>query len=465
MTQPFRLDAGGDHIDRARPLSFTFDGRSYQGFAGDTLASALIANGVRLVARSFKYHRPRGIVGLGAEEPNALLRVGRGDRAEPNVRATTIALTEGLVAQSQNRWPSLRFDLGRAADLLGRFLPAGFYYKTFMGPGKGWMIYEPFIRRAAGLGAPPNGIDPDAYDKRYAHADVLIAGGGLAGLAAALAAGARGERVILADEGAALGGAPFAGGEAVDGRPVADWIARATERLASLPNVRVLNRTTVAGAYDHGFAVLVEEIGGADLRHRLWKVRSRRLVLATGAIERPLVFPGNDRPGVMLASAALGYVTRYAAAPGRRLAVMTNNDSAYRTAIALKDAGIDIAAILDARDSIEPALRAVAQDRDIPVHAGAMIRRVHGSQRVTGISWSAPGAGGRLDCDGLCMSGGWTPTIHLHSQTRGTLRYDAAIQAFLPDQSIDAVRSVGACAGTFDVADAIAHGTAAGNNA
>ncbi|HEX2889840.1 sarcosine oxidase subunit alpha family protein [Vineibacter terrae] len=464
MTQPFRLPGGG-RIDRSQPLAFTFDGRAYEGYAGDTLASALIANGVHLVGRSFKYHRPRGIVGLGAEEPNALLRIGTGDRAEPNMRATTVALTDGLVAQSQNRWPSLRFDLGQAADLLSRLLPAGFYYKTFMGPGDAWMVYEPYIRRAAGLGRPPDGADPDPYDKRHAHADVLIAGGGLAGLAAALAAGRRGERVILADEDIALGGAPFAGGEMVEGLPVADWIAGTTARLSAMGNVRVLTRTTVAGAYDHGFTVLVERTERPDLRCRLWKVRAKRLILATGAIERPLVFPGNDRPGVMMASAALGYVTRYAAAPGRRLAIVTNNDGAYQTAASLHDSGVSIAAVLDVRSDVDPAAQEAARQRAIPVHGGAVITRVDGRQRVTGLRWTDAGGGGRLACDGLCMSGGWIPTIHLHSQTRGTLRYDEAVHAFLPDRPIEGVRSVGACAGTFDAADAVAHGTAAGNDA
>ena len=287
MTQPFRNDDGG-RIDRGRRLGFAFDGRRYTGHAGDTLASALLANGVRLVGRGFKYHRPRGVVAAGAEEPNALVRIGEGARAEPNARATQIELYDGLVASSQNRWPSLGFDIGAANDLLSRVFPAGFYYKTFMWPAGAWMFYERFIRRAAGLGKAPTGPDPDVYEKRWAHCDVLVVGGGPTGLAAARAAGASGARVVLADEQAEFGGSLLADRATLDGGPAADWAGAVVEELRAAPEVRLLPRTTVAGCYDHNFLVAVERLTDhlplaerAGPRQRLWKVRAKRVVFAT----------------------------------------------------------------------------------------------------------------------------------------------------------------------------------------
>ena len=335
----FRTASGG-RVDRSRKLRFRFDGHAYEGMAGDTLASGLLANGVHLVGRSFKYHRPRGILTAGAEEPNALVTVRRdAARTTPNLRATQVELYDGLAAHSQNRWPSLAFDAGRIAEWLSPLMPAGFYYKTFMWPPSLWMRYEAVIRRVAGLGMAPTAPDPDHYDKTHAHCDVLVVGGGPSGLAAALAAGRSGARVILCDEQAEFGGSLLSAPEVIEGRSASDWLAAALSELQSMPELTLLSRTTAFGYYDHNYLGLVERVTdhlGPTApphlpRQRLWKVRARQVVLATGAIERPLVFAGNDRPGVMLAGALRTYLHRYAVRPDR-VVVLTNNDGAYAAA-------------------------------------------------------------------------------------------------------------------------------------
>ena len=352
-----RLAEGG-RIDRGRPLRFTFNGRAHTGFAGDTLASALIAEGVRVVGRSFKHHRPRGVFTAGPEEPSAIVQLGEGARTLPNLRATQIELYDGLVAASLHCWPSVEFDVGAINGWFARLMPAGFYYKTFMWPQSLWMTYETVIRRAAGMGRAPELPDPDRYEKCHAHCDLLVAGGGPAGLAAALAAGRAGARVILADERNEFGGALLDGRAEIDGAPALDWVAAAVAELHSLPEVRLLARTTVFGYYDHNYLGAVERVtdhlgpiaAPAELpRQRLWKIRARRVVLAAGAHERPLVFADNDRPGIMLASAARTYVNRYAVRPGSRAVVFTNNDSAYATARDLAGAGVEVAAVVDVR--------------------------------------------------------------------------------------------------------------------
>ena len=348
-----RLAKGG-RIDRSRLLSFRFDGKELEGYAGDTLASALLANDIHFVARSFKYHRPRGILSAGAEEANALVTVGKGARATPNQRATQIELHQGLEAKSQNHWPSLHFDVGVLNDWLSFLYPAGFYYKTFMWPPGFWMYYERFIRRAAGLGRCPSAPDPDRYEKRYAHADVLVVGAGPAGLAAALAAGSTGARVILADEQAEFGGSLLSETAEIAHRPATDWLDATVNELKGLEEGILLKRSTVAGYYNDNFLTIVERAGdhaestdhtSRVPRERLWLVRSKQVVLATGAIERPLVFAGNDRPGVMLADAARTYVRRYGVQPGKRAVVFTNNDSAYGAALAMAQAGMGVQVI------------------------------------------------------------------------------------------------------------------------
>ncbi|MBY0331215.1 MAG: (2Fe-2S)-binding protein, partial [Acetobacteraceae bacterium] len=466
---------GGGRIDRARPLRFSVDGRALTGFAGDTLASALLANGVHLVGRSFKYHRPRGILSAGSEEPNALVEIDRGrGRREPNTRATMVPLADGLVARSQNRWPSLRRDLGAWTGLAAPLFPAGFYYKTFLGPGRdAWhRRWEPLIRRMAGLGRAPDAPDPDRYANRYAHCDLLVVGAGPAGLAAALAAAEAGARVILCDEGGEPGGSLLAAPDArIDGLPAWDWLADALAELRGNPRVALLARTT---AFHHGlqnFVALAELLDRPDgLRERLWQVRARRVIHATGAIERPLPFAGNDRPGVMLADAARIYATRYAVLPGRRVAACVAHDGGYGAAFALHEAGAGIAALLDLRPEPPPALLDEARQRGIPVLAGHGIAGTRGGLHVTGLRAAPRLPDGRPDparaqdiaCDLLLMAGGWTPTLHLFSQARGRLRWEAAADAFLPAGPVEALAPIGACAGTRDLAAALDQGFTAG---
>ncbi|MBA3325355.1 MAG: (2Fe-2S)-binding protein, partial [Rhodobacteraceae bacterium] len=355
-----RLATGG-LIDRARTINFSFDGRPLTAHPGDTLASALIANGVRLVGRSFKYHRPRGILSAGSEEPNALVTLGHDEARTPNTRATQVEPYDGLAAFSQNRWPALGFDLMALNDLAAPILGAGFYYKTFMWPARAWeRIYEPLIRRAAGLGALSGRPDPDRSEKAYAFADLLVIGGGPAGLMAALTAGRAGARVILADEDFRMGGRLNAERLEIDGMPAAQWAAATVAELASLPNVRLMPRTTITGAYDGGTYGALERVSGhvgMPPEHvpldAFWRIAARRAILAAGAIERPVAFPDNDRPGVMLAGAVRAYVTRWGASPDRT-AVFANSDDGWRTALDLAAAGVTVTALIDARDGVTP---------------------------------------------------------------------------------------------------------------
>ena len=473
--------ATGGRIDRARPFAFTFDGRRYRGYAGDTLASALLANGVHLLGRSFKYHRPRGIFSAGPEEPNALVQLGTGAYTEPNAKAPMVPLVDGLVAASQNRWPSLGLDVGRANDLLSPLIPAGFYYKTFMWPAGMWMRYERVIRHAAGLGVSPRRPDPDRYDRRYAHCDVLVAGGGPAGLAAARAAAGAGARVILADERAAFGGAllaePDEGAVAIGGAPAAAWLDATLAALGTVGEATLLTHTTVFGYYDHNYLALLERVADRGAgpaegrpRERLWKVRARQVVLATGAIERPLTFAGNDRPGIMLAGAARRYLNQYAALAGRRAVLFTNNDDAYRTALELQAAGLRVVAAVDLRPDPRGVWPLRARAAGIRVLAGHAVVDTAGGHRLRRVS-VAPlnGAGDglagpslRLACDLLCISGGWTPAVHLFSQSRGRLHYDPERAHYVPGDSAQAERSAGAANGTFGLADCLREGAAAG---
>ncbi|MGQ0677855.1 MAG: sarcosine oxidase subunit alpha family protein [Rhodospirillales bacterium] len=472
----FRLQTGG-RIDRAKPLGFLFDGASYAGFQGDTLASTLLANGVRLVGRSFKYHRPRGVMAAGAEEPNALVQLRAGERSEPNVRATQIELYDGLAAASQNCWPSVGFDLGRANDLASRLLPAGFYYKTFMWPPGFWRFYEWFIRRAAGMGRAADRPDPDRYDHRFAHCDVLVVGGGPAGLAAALTAGRAGARAILCDEQSELGGSLLHDKAALGGRAAADWAADTIDTMRWMPEVTMLPRTTAFGYYDQNAVALCERVADhvaepapGQPRQRLWHVRARQVVLAAGAIERPLVFADNDRPGVMLADAARVYLNRYAVACGRRAVVLTNNDSAYRAALELAEAGVDVAAVVDVRAEAAGARAGQVRARSLRIVTGHAITAVHGAAGVTAVDiarLSEDGQSAALDretirCDLVLTSGGWTPSVHLFSQSGGRLAYDEALGAFVPGQAVQAVRSAGSCNGATTLADCLAQGYAAG---
>ncbi len=486
MTQPFRLADGG-LIDRGKTLRFQFDGHRYDGFAGDSLTSALLANGVHLVGRSFKYHRPRGIVSAGVEEPNALFQVGHDPRTEPNIKGTIAELVDGMVLQSQNAWPTVSFDLGAVNSRVSKFLPSGFYYKTFMGPGRGtkaWMIYERFIRKAAGLGYAPTRPDPDSYDKSFAHTDLLVVGSGPAGLAAALAAGRAGARVLLVEMDCRIGGHLLAAPEErIDAQPALDWVAKAEAELASLANVRVMTRTMCFAAYDHNFFALWENVGdhlteeerpAGQPRHRLWKLRTRQAIFAAGAIERPLIFRDNDRPGSMLAGAAETYLKRWAVKAGKRAVLATNNDSAYRTALALSEAGVEIAAVADLRENPSGHWTEAAQARGIKTLSGQGVFAAEGKKRVQGVRVGKLSADGkslaagqeRIDCDLVLNSGGWTPTVHLFSQAKGKLTWDEERQLFRPGTpGQPGQRSAGACNGTFGLDAILAEGHDSGRTA
>ncbi|NBC97119.1 MAG: FAD-dependent oxidoreductase, partial [Deinococcus-Thermus bacterium] len=472
-----RLPEGGRLIDRSAPVKFRFDGKGATGFVGDTLASALIAKGQRVVGRSFKYHRPRGVVASGAEEPNALVNLGRGARHEPNQRATTTEIFPGLEAESQNRWPSLEADVGAVNGLFARFLPAGFYYKTFIHPRPLWKhLFEPVIRQSAGLGKAPAQPDEDRYEHFHAVVDVLVVGGGMAGLTAALAAGATGARVLLVEQTAHWGGrtpVDVAGGEAA--------VEAALAQLRAMPNVHLRTRTMGAGVYDHGFILAYERVsdhapGGAAPRHRLWKIRARQVVTATGAIERPLSFPGNDVPGVMLASAVRDYAVNWAALPGRRVVVVTNNDDAYRTALTLAGLGVAVPAVIDARPQGGGTLMEQARAAGIRVETGAAIHKVHGRAEVDAVE-IGPQSGGRasetLRCDCVAMSGGWSPVVHLWSHCGGKLLWSDAHAHFHPDPALPPtgrdgrgfVVAAGAANGAMHAAEVAESGAAQGRHA
>lgn len=439
----FRLPSGGRLIERDRPISFTFNGRALQGLAGDTLASALLANGQVLQGRSFKYHRPRGLVASGPEEPNALMGLGQGSRFEPNQRATTTELFDGLQATSQNHWPSLEFDVGAVNSALSRFFPAGFYYKTFMQPRAAWKhLFEPFIRRSAGLGRAPEQADADHYAHFYSFADVLVVGGGMAGIAAATAAAETGARVIVMEQSAHWGGRVLVDEVQVAGGNASEWLAGEVARLAAMPNVTLLNRTMCSGVYDHGYALGYQRVGdhlpGADMvRHRLWRVRANRIVTATGAIERPLAFAGNDVPGVMLASAVRDYAGLWGVATGQRHVIVTNNDDGYRTALSLHGAGLEVAAIVDCRVDAQGGLVGQARELGLRVEAGKAIVKVTGDKAVQSVEiGDQQGDGGvsqTISCDSLAMSGGWSPVVHLWSHCGGKLNWDDKAAMFVPD--------------------------------
>jgi len=461
-----RLPKGG-LIDRSRSIPFSFDGKTYTGHPGDTLASALLANNVRLVARSFKYHRPRGILTAGSEEPNALVELGEGAARLPNTRATTQELFAGLMATSQNRWPSLQRDVLAMNDLMAPFFGAGFYYKTFMWPKKFWeAVYEPIIRRAAGLGRLSGLADPEHYDKGFAHCDLLVIGAGPAGLMAALVAGRAGARVILADESAQMGGRLLAETYEIDGVSGTEWAAGAVAELASLPNVRLMSRTAITGAYDHGSYGALERLTDhlADSRGAprqiFWRIAAARAVLAGGALERPIAFANNDRPGIMLAGAVRRYVTQYGVAPGKRVAVFANSDEGSRTVADLRAAGVEVVALIDAR----PDAAAV---EGVQHFAGAVVTDTRGRQGLKSITIrDSRGAAHVVEADCLAVSGGWNPNVHLtcHQNTRPV--WQADIAAFVaPEGAVPGLTAVGAAAGAYSTHGALATGLAAANAA
>jgi len=466
--------SGRGSIDRSKPLNFTFDSQVYQGFQGDTLASALLANGVHLMGRSFKYHRPRGVVGAGSEEPNALVAFDRGEgRITPNVRATTLELFDGLIATSQNRWPNLKTDIGAFNNTFSMFFPAGFYNKTFKWPASFWdKVYEPFIRNMAGLGPAPQHEDPDNYASIYGHCETLIIGAGAAGIAAALAEVKNGGRVILCDEQATMGGSLLSLQKVeIDGKPATEWLAESLKTLEAAGNVILMRRTTAIGYFHDNFVALAERLtdhkAAIDVgpsREKLHRIRAGKVILAQGAIERPLVFNGNDRPAIMLASAAQTFLNKYGVAVGHDIVVFTSHDSAYHAAFDLAEANIRIPAIIDLRDDVTTDLKTEAEKRGIEIITGSVISKTFGKFRINGCEIYSPEtkAKRRVNCDALIMSGGWTPSLHLWSHSKGSIKWEAELAAYIPDKANENCVSIGACSGDFGLKSALDAGTKAG---
>jgi sarcosine oxidase subunit alpha len=457
MSQSHRLDGRGS-VDRTRPLTFSFNGKKLKGYQGDTLASALLANGVKLVGRSFKYHRPRGIFSCGSEEPNALVTLRTGAHAEPNRPATTIELFDGLEAASQNHFGPLKHDLLAANDLMAPFFGAGFYYKTFMWPARFWeKIYEPMIRRAAGLGRLSLEEDPDTYAKGFLHCDILVIGGGPSGLSAALTAARSGAKVILADEDFRFGGRLTMETMSVDDMSGSDWIARTLDELSVMPNVRLLPRTTVFGAFDHGIFGALERktdhlsASEGQPRQILWRVYAKRSILCAGATERSIAFTNNDRPGIMLAGAVRAYANRYGALAGKRVAVLTNNDDGWRTARDLVAAGSGNVAVIDTRSRLEHSLPAGTD-----LFQGKHVINTSGRHGLTSITLSNQQV---LNVDCLAVAGGWNPNVHLtcHQRSRPQWREDLA--AFVPGRSLPVgMRVAGAANGALTLGKALQEG-------
>ena len=466
MTSFRRLSTGG-RIARNQAVTARFDGKPLPGFTGDTLASALLANNKVLIGRSFKYHRPRGLVAAGIEEPNGLFTIGEGARTEPNVAATMVEMTDGLVAKTQNAWPSADFDLMAVNSMLSPLFQSGFYYKTFMGPSKGsWMFYEPFIRKAAGLGKATDLPDPDRYDMRFAFCDVLVVGSGPAGLAAALTAGRSGARVVLAEQDSDFGGSLLSGNDAEQEA----WRVSCVEELNSLSNVEAHTRTTVQGLYDGNLAVLVEnrsrlhpDPAKGQPRMVLTQLRAKTIVMATGAIERPLVFSNNDRPGVMLASALRAYVNRFAVAPDKRAVIVANNDTAYDAALDLAAAGIAVT-VADHRTTVSADILSRAGSRGIAIFPGSGIHDVEGSKGVTRVKLGGAHAV-TIECDAVGMAGGWSPVVHLSSHGGIKPKYDEAAAGFVPGGFPASHFGAGAMMGSYGLSAAIAEGSNAGASA
>jgi sarcosine oxidase subunit alpha len=449
-----RLPEGGQ-IDRQKPIGFTFNGRGYSGFEGDTLASALLANGVKVLARSFKYHRPRGVFTSGEEEPCALVETGTGDARVPTARATMVPLTQGLVANSQTGWPSLEFDLGRIVDFSHALWPAGFYNKTFKWPS--WQTWEGLIRRAAGLGRPLTGPDPDHYEQVNAHCDLLVCGGGPGGLAAALTAGRAGIRVMLAEQSTRFGGVLNREQYQLNGMPGYEWIGNAVAELTTMSNVMLLPRTTVTGIYDHNVTTLLQAGTNSQWRECYWTVRPGHILLATGAIEQGLIFPGNDRPGVMLAGAVRHYLNRYAVKAGEKVVIATNNDSAYQTVFDLAHQQVPVSAVVDTRDEIDESLEQRLADLGTRLYSDARVSGTRGGKGIKSVRFEDNSGKnlGAISCDLLAVSGGWAPRVHLLAHARGALRFDAHSQSFLPGHLPQGISVAGSAAGPRRLEDTL----------
>ncbi|MXW47219.1 MAG: sarcosine oxidase subunit alpha family protein [Gammaproteobacteria bacterium] len=472
MSETNRLPSGG-RIDRSRSVTFKFNGEILTGYAGDTVASALLANNIHLVARSFKYHRPRGIMGSGPEEPCAMLQVGWGANAVPNGKATQVEIYEGLEVSSVNAWPSVKFDVSAVNEIFSAIIPAGFYYKTFMYPQKWWMFYEKWIRKAAGFGVAESETDPDRYEKVNAWCDVLVVGGGPAGLSTALSAAKAGARVVLVDEKGEFGGGLLRCRD----ESRRNWLVRTLAQLAELPNCKLLRRTTAVGYYDANFLVLNERLTdhlsasvAGQSRERLWRTRAKQVVLATGAIERPIVFGNNDLPGVMLCSAVSEYIHRFAVKPGSRSVVFTNNDSAYQTALDMIMAGIQLIAVVDVRRDVSNEWIDELRSQGVELKFGFAVKSAKGRARVRGVKAQALSVDGSyltgsqitFNCNLLAVSGGWSPAVHLHAQSGGKPVFDPVNACFVPGVSSQNEESVGAANADFLYEKAVEDGARIG---
>ena len=475
MSQNFRLDKGG-YINRDKKIPFKFNGKKYFGYKGDTLASALLANGVHLVGRSFKYHRPRGFIGAGVDEPNAQVQLYSGAKIEPNAVATTVELVEGLVAKSQNCWPSVSFDFGAINNLLNKFFPAGFYYKTFMWPKNFWYkIYEPIIRKAAGLGVAPLKPDPDRYEHKFEYCDILVVGSGPSGLASALAAAKNGAKVILAEDKPRFGGSLLIDEVTIGNKKGKDWADETIHELKSMPNVIVKNRSQVFGYYDHNMMVMLERTRDHienptefTPRQRLWYIRAKEVVVSTGSIERPLVFGNNDRPGIMLASAAKEYMKVYGVLVGKKPIIFTNNDSGYEAAVEFKKNGVD-PLVVDVRKNSEGSIIQEAKNLDIDIKFSYGVVNSLGYKRVSSAiigKLNSDRSGyenlENISCDCICLSGNWTPTVHLSSQSGNKLKFDEKINAFIPGKSRQNENAVGSTKGSFTLKQTLEDGFSKG---
>ena len=475
MSNQNRLFSGGI-IDRTLPIKFKFNGKQYQGFKGDTLASALLANDIHLVGRSFKYHRPRGILTAGSEEPNAIVQLGVGARTEPNMRATEVELYDGLEASSQNCWPSVKFDVGSINNFLSRIFPAGFYYKTFMWPPSLWLFYEHFIRRAAGLGKSPTEKNPDRYEQKFFYCDVMVVGGGVNGLAAAVSAARTGIDVLLVDEKPRLGGYIFNSDAKINGVSATIWIQETIDELESLDNVTVLKRTTAMGYYDYNYLTALEKVTNhlPELvknipRERYWRIRSKKVILSQGAFERPLVFSGNDIPGVMMASAGQIYLKEYGVLSGKAVVLFTNNDHAYLSAVDFSKKGAKVI-VIDNRENISEELIGICNQLGIKIYSSHSIINTYGYQKVQSVEIQKVdshtnkllGSSIKLECDLVLMSGGWNPAVQLFSQSRGKLRYDQKINSFVPKEFIKNQKVIGCNNGEFNLYESIKNSYQAG---
>ena len=476
MSQQFRIKDKG-YINRNKLINFQFNGKKFTGYEGDTLASALLANGIHLVGRSFKYHRPRGFFAAGVDEPNAKLQVELNGHSEPNVNATEIELVEGLSATSQNCWPSVEFDIGAINNLLNKFFPAGFYYKTFMWPKSFWYkVYEPFIRKAAGLGIASVQKDKERYEHKFEYCDLLVTGSGPAGLASAYAAAKSGAKVILAEDKHRFGGSLLMDDVSIDNLSGKDWSDKIISELKEMPNVTVKNRSQVFGYYDHNMMVMFERVGDHlekksefTPRQRLWYIRCKEVILSTGSIERPIVFGNNDTPGVMLSSGAKEYMKVYGVLVGKKPIIFTNNDSAYETAIEFKNNGVE-PLILDTRKEQNSELVNEAKNKGIEIKFSHAVIKANGYKKVKSaiIGELTEDKSGykntqTVDCDCICVSGFWTPSVHLASQSGNKLKFNKEIDAFVPDLSKQNEVTVGAANGDFTLQNTLNEGFKAGS--